>query len=48
MEESDQSIHESVKTLLGEAQPGEDAYGVIRRKARAIVTKHRPLWTEIG
>ncbi len=36
--------HQSVQALLEEAMPGENAYDVIRRKARAVVAKARPLW----
>jgi hypothetical protein len=45
MEQSDSHPHPSVQALLGEALPGENAHAVIRRKARAIVAKHRSLWT---
>lgn len=39
-----ESSHPSIQSLLGEALPGETAADVIRRKARAIVAKARPLW----
>jgi hypothetical protein len=45
MKQSECSLHQSVQTLLKEALPGEDSYSIIRRKARAIVASHRPLWT---
>lgn len=37
-------LHESVEALLAEAMHGEGAYDVIRRKARDVVAKARPLW----
>lgn len=36
--------HESIEALLAEALPGEDAEAIIRRKARAVIAKHRHLW----
>lgn len=45
MTESASSDHLSIQALLNEALPGEDAYDVIRRKAREVVAKHRQLWT---
>ncbi len=37
-------LHESIKALLDEALPGEDAEDVIRRKAREVITKARTYW----
>lgn len=39
-----QIAHPSIQALLTEALPGETAVDVIRRKARAIIAKARPLW----
>ena len=39
-----ENTHPSIKALLTEALPGETAADVIRRKARVIVAKARPLW----
>lgn len=36
--------HQSVQALLEEARLGENARDLIRRKARAVVAKARPLW----
>lgn len=41
---SDSVPHLSVVELLKEALPGEVASDIIRRKARAIINKHRGLW----
>ncbi len=42
MEQS--NCHPSIQALLAEALPAEDARAVIRRKAQAIVARHRSLW----
>ena len=45
MPSNESHTHESIRALMTEALEGETPADVIRRKARAIVSKHRHLWT---